>query len=890
MTIFTRSGLFFLLALVLPLQAVSAADADTAAAAGALLDFGDAPLSYGTSFAVEAPQTQGGGDPGPARHDISGPGPWMGNGPPPDHEPDGLPTPGADGDDNTGQDDEDGVIFDPIVVGGGGAVAATDGFGVVAQMHVYVSSPGILTGSATTRGGGGEFGCWLNAWIDWGADGNFEPGDRVANDVNAAPDSVTHIPIFPPPDAVPGDTYARVRCSTQPGLTPVGFAADGEVEDYLITVHPPPWDFGDAPRPYPTAQPPGGGGPPPPAEAQGEVPPPPASHDITGYPVFLGSVRGDPEADGQPSELADGDDLDGTPDDEDGVVFDPIPVSPLLAVQGGGDPGPHMHVTVGFDPPKAAQAEAAGADGCFIHAWIDFGRDGSWFEVGDKVVDGTFVPASMTPTSLPIAVPPGAEPGTSYARVRCVADPGTLPPFGHQENGEVEDYLVDLVGDPGPRDFGDAPLPYPTAGPYLPASHRLDQVSVWMGTAGPPDAESDGQPSPLALGDDADGLDDEDGVVFSPLFIDEVLNAPATQGAGKGERYLEVSVSTGAPPASAQGDGPPPITGCLVSAWIDWDRDQSWLEPGDQVVDDQPVPAGGTVQFLVNPPFDATAGDTFARVRCSTEAGMAPHGPLPDGEVEDYRVTVHDAEPPEVSVFANANPPFVYAPGDDVMITVRVSNDGNEAFTINTLQDSMLGSLHGVGNCVLPQHVPGLDEYQCTYPATVEGTPGVNSRMIGAQVEDLLGLGSNAARELNIPIHPVPSATVIKTADPDSLPPGGGLVIYTLVVSNDNAAISNLQITSVEDDLYGTVPDTLGDCPPVPFVIGELDGADAVTYECSFKLEVTGPPDSQHVNVITVEFQDRLGTQGRDSGSATVTIQGDGVFEDSFEGDPKPPK
>jgi len=45
-----------------------------------------------------------------------------------------------------------------------------------------------------------------------------------------------NLPIVAPLSAAPGKTFARCRISTAGGLTPLGFAADGEVEDHTLTV------------------------------------------------------------------------------------------------------------------------------------------------------------------------------------------------------------------------------------------------------------------------------------------------------------------------------------------------------------------------------------------------------------------------------------------------------------------------------------------------------------------------------------------------------------------------------------------------------------------------------------------------------------------------------
>ena len=52
---------------------------------------------------------------------------------------------------------------------------------------------------------------------------------------------------------MPGQTYARFRCTTTGPLPPTGQAPNGEVEDYQVVVCPAPSrDWGDAPDSYGT--------------------------------------------------------------------------------------------------------------------------------------------------------------------------------------------------------------------------------------------------------------------------------------------------------------------------------------------------------------------------------------------------------------------------------------------------------------------------------------------------------------------------------------------------------------------------------------------------------------------------------------------------------------
>jgi beta propeller repeat protein len=113
----------------------------------------------------------------------------------------------ATGDDTTGSDDEDGVVFSsPIVRGGVASVAVT------------------------VKGNGGK----LDAWIDYNNDGVWSSDEQifVSQSVNAGVNQLSFQ--VPASGFTPGTTTARFRLSSAGGLAPSGFAMDGEVEDYSV--------------------------------------------------------------------------------------------------------------------------------------------------------------------------------------------------------------------------------------------------------------------------------------------------------------------------------------------------------------------------------------------------------------------------------------------------------------------------------------------------------------------------------------------------------------------------------------------------------------------------------------------------------------------------------
>ena len=108
--------------------------------------------------------------------------------------------------------DEDGVRFVTSLIPGD-----------IATVEVDASTQGIL-----------------NAFIDFNRDGDWEDeGEHVFadQDLSAGTNSLT---FQVPADALQTSTWSRFRFSTQAGLTSVGPAVDGEVEDHPISITSPP--------------------------------------------------------------------------------------------------------------------------------------------------------------------------------------------------------------------------------------------------------------------------------------------------------------------------------------------------------------------------------------------------------------------------------------------------------------------------------------------------------------------------------------------------------------------------------------------------------------------------------------------------------------------------
>lgn len=177
------------------------------------------------------------------------------------------------------------------------------------------------------------------------------------------------------------------------------------------------------------------------------------------------------------------------------------------------------------------------------------------------------------------------------------------------------------VSAPLSLDFGDAPTAaqsgfsssYPTTLSNNAARHVISGPRFGASV----DDEADGQPSASASGDDANDMDDEEGV-----RIQTSLRA--------GEAGL---VSVNLQNAST----------AKLDAWIDWNRDGDWNDADEQIFTNKTISAGdNTLTFSVL--ASAADGTTFARFRVSTSGGLAPTGLASNGEVEDVRLSVIAAD------------------------------------------------------------------------------------------------------------------------------------------------------------------------------------------------------------------------------------------------------
>ncbi len=532
-----------------------------------------------------------------------------------DPEPNGQPDPDAEGDDNDGIDDEDGVKF----------ITALQP-GQPATVEVKASVKGVL-----------------NAWIDFDANGDWAgPAEHIiaAQPVSTGTNTFN---INVPLSAHPGETFTRFRFSSVRSLGFDGFAPDGEVEDYKVKIgeeKEPKADLGDAPDgsnnfpPLPmTAYP--AGGPPgilahyPTVYLTGSPPFGPI-HRLPRDIAFLGKhVTLENEADVGPDEDPTNN-IEPRTDTPDLDIADDGVKMPLLLANCVNNTF-NYEITVVNITTKTL----------YVNAWFDWNRDGDWTDIL-TCPDGNNVPEWAVQNQVITLSAPGVynyntpaflawHPVTSgvtppiwmritlserpwdWMDVNGVIIPGGSGPADGYQFGETEDYyFIPLISEKD-YDYGDAPDPtFPTLHANSGAYHSI-VPGVHLGPS--VDPEANGLQSLNAVGDDNNGIDDEDGVI---------LTSTPYPGGPVGVDVI----------ASING---------ILNAWVDFNADGDWEEADEHVFNNKALSAGVN-SLVINIPPTTPVAKIYSRFRFNRNGGLSFKGYAPDGEVEDYAILIKKKE------------------------------------------------------------------------------------------------------------------------------------------------------------------------------------------------------------------------------------------------------
>jgi uncharacterized repeat protein (TIGR01451 family) len=227
--------------------------------------------------------------------------------------------------------------------------------------------------------------------------------------------------------------------------------------------------------------------------------------------------------------------------------------------------------------------------------------------------------------------------------------------------------------------------------------------------------------------------------------------------------------------------------------------------------------------------------------------------------------------PVDISVLKEADPTTVPETGGDVTFTVTVTNHNAEDVTLDSLTDDVFGDLNGQGDCAVPQTLLASGgTYTCSFliaglSGSASGPEPWHENEVTAVASDDDG-GSDTATDIarvgfdDIP----PEISIVKTADPGTVPETGGDVTFTVEVTNDGDVA--ITLTSLTDDQFGDL-DGKGDCS-VPQSL-----APAATYTCSFVENLTGTAGDSHINLATATGSDEDGNQVSVSDDAEVNFE-----------------
>lgn len=602
------------------------------------MDFGDLPdSSTGASPAYATTSADNG-----ARHVVTND-LYLGSSVP-DIDTDGQPDGLAEGDDNDGGDDEDG--FSP-----------TSGLQAGTSASFTHTATNQLTSDA-----------WLHCFIDWNHDGDFldtSEYSKTSVSSGASGSSVAWSVSVPTGIAYTASVPARLRLTSLEIIGVDGFAPDGEVEDYLLSVSP-ALDYGDLPDTsvgtsagdFITAIP----------DFQTTLADDGARHLVTPELVFANDTGSsdadvDFESDAIQSIDATGDD---TTDDND--ELDMLSVVTSLAVTSGGAADcSDVEISIEILLSHAIRNELV--DDAFLYTFIDWNHDGDFLDADESwtqlVAAGT--DGNVTQTVSATFGWEGLLNWTEIWAVRSRLTTDTaVAATGYASDGEVQDDLITVnlsISDPCPvieptMDFGDLPdscegssagsfdtgtiLPdYRTRlddnGPRHTVTSDLTIANDTGSSDLDADSEHDGQPTDTADGDDLDGNDDD--LALLSVVTSQIFNSASPID----HSTITLSILTSQAVNNVTGDD------ATFYGFIDANRDGDFGDPGEKetvVIPGDGSVAEANVTFSLTIPWNGELNwtETFAtRFRISSESSLDANGAAPDGEVQDHLISIQIA-------------------------------------------------------------------------------------------------------------------------------------------------------------------------------------------------------------------------------------------------------
>ncbi len=270
--------------------------------------------------------------------------------------------------------------------------------------------------------------------------------------------------------------------------------------------------------------------------------------------------------------------------------------------------------------------------------------------------------------------------------------------------------------------------------------------------------------------------------------------------------------------------------------------------------------AGASCTFTHTTTLKGAAGSKHTNVATVV---VKDKGGAPATDTDDETVTFTDVHP-AVTVDKVANPTSVPESGADVKFTFTVKNTSDVKVTVDSLTDSVFGTLAGDDDCKVGTVLePGKS---CTFEETrrISGKPGeAHVNVFTAVVTDAEGNKAKDDDDAKVDFTDVkPDVSISKTADKGSVPESGAEVVFTFTVKNN--AAEEATIASLKDSVFGDLAGD-DDC--------KVGTKLAPGASCSFThtAVIKGTAGTDHRNVVTVVVTDDDGNT--DSGEDDETVK-----------------
>jgi hypothetical protein len=236
------------------------------------------------------------------------------------------------------------------------------------------------------------------------------------------------------------------------------------------------------------------------------------------------------------------------------------------------------------------------------------------------------------------------------------------------------------------------------------------------------------------------------------------------------------------------------------------------------------------------------------------------------------RITIAAADPPPgIRVVKTATPLSRPEPGGTFSFEVAVTNTSAVPLTLTELVDDVHGDLGGQGTCTdaIGTTLGSGDSYTCAFAAELSGNAGTTETdVVTVTAVDEDGTEATDDDDAVVALTDVPpSATIAKTALPETRVAPGGLFTFGLAIAS--TSVEPVTITSLVDDVYGDLAQqTTSSCAAL---VGQtLDPGQQAT--CTFEGQLTGDAGAAQTDVVTLTVTDDEGSTGTAQDDATIRL------------------